>query len=209
MQLFIKKKSKIGKMKKKELVYREMLYQAIEKNKRVLTQAELARTLAISLSTVNNALKPLVKMWAVDVKKRNFSVIDIRKVLYYWASVRNLEKDIVYAAKVEKPARTIESEMPKDVVFTAYSGYKFKFKDVPSDYSDIYIYSENIEEIKRRFGDNKGKKNFQNLFVLKTHDMIKEITIAQLFVDLWNIKTWYAHEFLKALEKRINEMLEI
>ena len=37
---------------------------------------------------------------------------------------------------------------------------------------------------------------------------MKEITVAQIFVDLWNLKEWYAKDFLKAMEKKINGLLE-
>lgn len=190
-------------MLKKELIYREILYQAIEKKNRKMTQAELARSLKISLSTVNNALKPLIKMNAIDIKKRNFVLIDPKKALYYWASIRKIEKDIIYSTRIEKPILVIESEMPSDVLFTAYTGYKFEFKDVPADYSEIYIYTENIKEIKKRFPFKEGPSN---LFVLKRQ--FDKVTMAQLFVDLWNIKTWYARDFLIALEKKILELID-
>lgn len=193
-------------MKNKELVYREMLYQAMEKKNKTSTQAYLAKALNISLSTANNALKPLRKMGAVKVNPRNFVVTEPKKVLYYWASIRNLEKDIAYKTRLNMPVREIEKSMPDDAVFTAYSGYKFKFKDVPSDYSEVYVYGADLE---KRFSPNK---NTPNLFVLKKDELAekygKTATIAQLFVDLWNIREWYAKEFLKALEAKINGILE-
>ena len=193
-------------MKKKELVYREILFQAMEQKNKSLTQAYLAKALHISLSTVNNALQPLVKMNAVNVKQRGFDVIDVKKILYYWASIRNIEKDIVYATRVDAPVRKIESEMPNDVVFTAYSAYKFKFKDVPADYSEVYVYGRNLE---KRFPKNNKRPN---LFVLKKDHLIekysKTSTLAQMFVDLWNIKEWYARDFLNAMEEKINGILE-
>jgi len=33
-------------------------------------------------------------------------------------------------------------------------------------------------------------------------------TIAQIFVDLWNLKEWYAKDFLKAMEAKLNGILE-
>ncbi len=68
-------------MKKKELVYREILYQDMEKGSRKLTQAGLAKRLRISLSTVNHALEPLKKMGAVRIKSRSFETVDTRKIL--------------------------------------------------------------------------------------------------------------------------------
>ena len=194
-------------MKKVELVYREILFQAIEKNNKSLTQSYLAKTLNISLSTVNLALKPLESMNAVKIKKMGFDVIDIKKVLYHWASKRNIEKDIIYKTRIEESVKEIEKQMPNNIVFTAYSAYKLKFNDVPADYSEIYIYGE--EDIKKRFKENN---KVPNLFILKKDNAIdkygKTATIANLFVDLWNLNQWYAKDFLKALEAKIGGILE-
>lgn len=195
------------KVKKKEWIYREMLYQTIEKKKRVITQAELARNLAVSLSTVNNAVHPLEKIGAIEIHPRNFHIIDGRKILLYWATIRHLDKDIFYAARVEKPVKEIEKEMPDTVIFGAYSAYKFLFKDVPADYSEVYVYGG--EDVRERFPENKG---VPNLFVLKKDVLMekygKNTAIAQTFVDLWNLKEWYAKEFVKAMEARLHGILE-
>jgi len=194
-------------MKQTEIVYREVLYQAIEKKNNNLTQAELSRTLNLSLSTVNNAIKHLENIGSININPRNFRVIDIKKILYFWASVRSLQKDILYRTRIERPVIEIEKLMPNDIVFSAYSSYKFTFKDVPADYSEVYIYGD--EKIKERFPEKKG---IPNLFVLKKDDLMdrygKKTTIANTFVDLWNIKEWYAKEFLKEMEKKINGFLE-
>lgn len=194
-------------MKKIETVYREMLYNAIEKGKKNLTQSYLAKSLQVSLSTVNLALKPLARMNAIRIKKMGFDIIDVKKILYYWASVRNIENDIIYKTRVEEPVAAIEKQMPDDIVFTAFSAYKFKFKDVPADYSEVYVYG--FDEIKNRFKPND--KN-PNLFVLKKDNQIekygKTAAIANIFVDLWNLRQWYAKDFLKALEAKIARVLE-
>ena len=194
-------------MKRSELVYREILFNAMEKQNRRLSQAYLAKTLKISLSTVNLALKPLVRMNAIKIGRMGFNVMDIKKILYCWASIRNIEKDIIYKTRIEEPIREIERLMPNDIVFTGYSGYRLKFKDVPADYSEIYVYGS--ENIKKRFEENN--KN-PNLFVLKKDGVVenygKIATIANLFVDLWNLKEWYAKDFLKALEAKFGRFLE-
>lgn len=194
-------------MKKIEFVYREILYQALENKNRILTQLAIARKLSISLSTVNHALKPLKNMAAVEIKLKNFRTLDIKKIIYYWASVRNLEKDIIYKTRVDKPVKKIESEMPEGIVFGTYSAYKFKFKDVPADYSEVYVYGEDTE-IKKRFIENKKRPN---LFVLKKDNFMEEYgkttTLALTFVDLWNLKEWYAKDFLTALEEKIRALL--
>lgn len=190
-------------MKKIEQVFREILYQAIEMKNRKLTQLKLSKKLGFSLSTINLAVKKLEKMNAIKIGKMNFRVIDLRKILYYWASIRNLEKDIVYKTRVEMPVKEIEKNMP-NITYGVYSAYKFKFKDVPADYSEVYVYAdEELEVIKKRFPFKEGR---ENLVVLKKDNNMKygKIgTIAGIFVDLWNIKEWYASDFLKALEEKI------
>ena len=191
-------------MKRIEEVYREMLFRSMEKKENNLTQSQLASSLNVSLSVVNLALEPLKRMNAIKVKNRSFDVIDKRKILYYWASIRNIEKDIVYETRVEKPVMKIESEMPNNAIYGCYSAYKFKLKDVPADYSEVYIYSNDINEIKKRF---PKKDNNPNLFVLKKDSNMKEMTLANIFVDLWNLKEWYARDFLISLERKIDGLL--
>lgn len=184
-------------MKKMELVYNRILEEAIENKNNKLTQKSLSKELRISLSTVNYALKPLKNMGAIKINLKNFNIINIKKILYYWASIRNIEKDIIYKTRIDENVIEIEKLIPNTAIFTAYSAYKFKFNDVPADYSEVYVY-ENKDVIKERFKENEG---IPNLFVLKKD--INKLTLANLFVDLWNLKEWYAKEFLQALEKKL------
>ncbi len=194
-------------MKKIELVYREILYGTIEKKETSFTQSELSKKLGISLSIVNLAVKKLESLGAVKIMQRSFKVLDIKKVIFFWASIRNLWKDVIFKIRVEIPVREIERIMP-NIIFTAYSAYKLKFKDVPADYSEVYIYADNeeVEKIKKRLVNFKTSEKNPNLFVLKKDQALssyKDIPNAQIFVDLWNLKEWYSKEFVNELEKRI------
>ena len=193
-------------MKRIEEIYREILHQVSEKKNNTLTQRETSIKLDVSISTVNHALKILRKMNAIKVNPRNFKVTNPKKILYYWACIRNLKKDIIYKTRVDEGVIDIEKKMPDDAVYAAYTAYKFKFKDAPSDYSEVYAYSNNIKEIKRRFPDNN---NVPNLFILEKDANLgkygKTSTIGNIFVDLWNLEEWYAKEFLKAIEKKISD----
>lgn len=189
-------------MFKSETVYREIM----EMSDARLTQLGLSKRLDLSISTVNNALKPLVAMGAVKILQRGLRVTDREKLLFYWASVRNLEKDVVYSTRSDKPPSEIEKGMPASVIYTAYSAYKFKFGSVPADYSEVYVYSENMEDIRKRFPQQQGPGN---LFVLKTDDRLAVLSkdniapLSQVFVDLWNIREWYAKEYVKELGARL------
>ncbi len=94
-------------MKKQEAIYREILYRAIEKKEFSLTQLELSKKLNLSLSIVNSAIKKLNSIGAVKIMQRGFKILDIKKILYFWASIRNLEKDIIFKARIEAPVREI------------------------------------------------------------------------------------------------------
>ena len=193
-------------MKKKEWVYREILYQTLEKKENFITQKFLSEKCKVSIGNVNHAIEPLESMNAIEKKPKGFRVIEAKKILLYWASIRNLNRDIVYETFAKNSVMDIEKSMPQ-VLFTAYSCFKFKFNSVPSDYSEVLIYG-NKKEIMDRFPPEQGK---HNVIVLQpdTHLMqFKEIPISQLFADLWNLNTWYAQEFLKALEVKINGILE-
>ena len=184
-------------MKKIEFVYNKILEESIENKNYKLTQKYLSKELKLSLSTVNYALRPLWNMWSVKINSKNFEIINIKKILYYWASVRNLERDIIYKTRVDKNVSEIEKNIPDSALFTAYSYYKFKFNDVPADYSEVYVYC-NKEDIKKRFNETKG---ISNLFVLKKS--FSKVTLANLFVDLWNLKEWYAKDYLQELESKL------
>ena len=187
-------------MKRIEQIYREMLYQRMEKNNAVLTQKGLSMKLGVSLSTVNYALKNLKKMGAIEIRKMNFAIVNPKKILYYWASLRNVERDVIYSTRVNMNVSEIEKTMPQNTIFTAYSGFKFMFNEMPSDYASVCVYAKDTAEIKNRFPENK---NPSNVFILKQDENLKQLTLAQLFVDLWNLKEWYAKEFLDALEKKM------
>ncbi len=201
-------------MKNIEIVHREILYQAIEKKNRKLTQAEIARKLNLSLSIVNSAVKRLEEIGAIEIYPRNFHIIDVKKILYYWASIRNLNKDVIYKTRVKLPVKEIEKQMPADTIFAAYTAFKFLFKDVAADYSEVYIYADEIslKEIIKRFPMDHKKVSIPNLIVLKKDKSMdsygKKTTIANTFVDLWNIKEWYAKEFVKTIEAKLNGILE-
>ena len=192
-------------MTKKEIIWREILFQAIENKKFEFTQKELAQKYRFSLSTVFNALKVPREAGAVE-GKRGFRVLDIEKFLYLWATFRKIKKDIIYQTAVKKGVFSIEGEMPPFVIFGAYSAFLKKYKFAPADYDKVYVYIEekNLEEIKKRFPPQKG---YINLIVLKADPWLKNFgpitPDCQTFVDLWNLTEWYAKDFLNALKEKI------
>lgn len=193
-------------MKKIERVYREILFKAFEEGKRELTQKSLSESCRISIGNVHYSLEPLENMNTIEKKAKKFLILDPKKILIYWASIRNPTKDVLYKTHSDKSLRTIENEMPP-CLFTAYSGYKFRWGEPPADYSEVYVYAD-AEEIQDRFPPQEGRNN---VFALKWDEHLRkfeETPLAQIYVDLWNLPTWYAQEFIKSLDGRINGVLE-
>jgi len=195
-------------MKKIEIIWRELLFQVMEKKSRQFTQKELAAKFGFSTSTVFQALKIPRKMGAVRVTGRFFILEDPEKLLYHWASFRDLKKDIILAGRVELPVFEIEGRVPPDVVFAGYSAARQILVEPPADYDKVYLYTQNIEEIKKRFKFEKGR---ENLIALKGDRFLSNYgpvtTLSQTFVDLWNLSDWYAKEYVRSLKEKIDEIL--
>ena len=191
---------------KKEIIWREILVKATKREQLEFTQKNLAQKFGFSVSTVFNALNTPRSQGAVKVTGRNFRVVDAEKLLYIWATQRNLEKDVIYKTFFSASAKEIEGLMPPDVVFGAYSAYVHKLGNAPADYDKVYVYAGDHEllELKNRFPKTKGNPN---VFILQKDNFLEPengVTPAvQIFVDLWNIKDWYAREFLNKLKEVI------
>ena len=185
-------------MLKSELVFIEIFRGA-------KTQKEIAERLGISLSTVNNAIEPLARVGAIEKRKFGLRIVDREKAVSYWASARNLEKDIVYKTRAEMNVKEIEKSMPSGITFTAFTAFRLKFRDVPADYSEVYVYAEEEElgEIKKRFPQKGGPANLIVLLKPEKFGNEKIVSNELMFVDLWNLKEWYAKEFLNALKQKI------
>ena len=148
-------------------------------------------------------------MGAVRVGGRNFVLEDSEKLLYHWASVRSLEKDIIFAGNVKLAVFEIEGRMPPEVVFGGFTAAREILGGmVPADYDTVYVYAASQEEVKNRFEFGKERPN---LFVLKADGFLASYgpltTIAQTFVDIWNLPIWYAKDFTKSLKEKIDELL--
>jgi len=192
-------------MLERDLVYLELL-SAPRGGK--LTQLGIAKRLGISVSTVSNAIKPLREMGAITVRQRCFEVMDRERALIHLASSRNTLRDVSYKTRVEAGLMEIERGMPSGIAFTAYSGFRLRFKEAPADYSEVFVYADEscLEEIMARFPKRSGPPN---LFVLSAGQTLLErcadgIAPAPLiFADLWNMKEWYSRDFIAALKKRM------
>ena len=185
-------------MLKKEVLLIKILEKCFKEKATRFTQKELSKEASIGL--VNSLVKELKGLGIVKVYKRHFEVIDLKKLLIYTCVQRNFYKDIIDSFHVEASIKEIESSMPPKVTYTSYSAYRLLFNEAPSDYSEIYVYSN--ENLRKRFKINDKKR--PNLFVLKKDfNMTNIAPMPLIYIDLWNLKEWYAKEFLKSFEERL------
>jgi len=197
-------------MKKIEIIWRELLFQTLEKKNNCFTQKKLALKFNFSTSTIFQALKVPRKMGAVRVGGREFVLQDPEKLLYHWASVRDIKKDLIYQTSSDMSMLELESSMVPEVVFGAFSAYRLRFNDAPADYDHLwtYIKPSDLPHLKDRFPFQKGQAN---LFFLQADPFLakygKTTTMCQTFVDLWNLPDWYAKEYVNALKEKIDDLL--
>lgn len=199
-------------MKKIETLWHHILLGALAERRYQHTQKELALRFGFSLSTVHFAIRVPTQIGAIRKTSKFFVLQHYEKLLYYWASMRNLERDIFYRTLVNAPLSEIEGLIPPGAIFACYSAARRILVEPPSDYSRVYFYAkrEDLEKIKRRFPPSSQKGSF-NLCVLRLPDHMGDYgqitTLPQTFVDIWNLADWYANDFTKGLKEKIDGLL--
>ncbi|MEW5995716.1 MAG: replication/maintenance protein RepL [Candidatus Zixiibacteriota bacterium] len=194
-------------MKKYNRAIREILHRVQEKNEIFMSQKSLAQACKISMDTVNRMVTKLSEFRAIEKKPFGFRVIEPKKVLLFWAATRNLTADIVYSTYSPDSMEEIESDMPKGTIFTAFSGFHKRFGKAPTAHDEVYVYSDREEEIKRRFPERMVERS--NIFVLKSDPHLAKLskdgvaTIAQIYVDLWQVGGSQADRHLLELDQKL------
>lgn len=197
-------------MLKKEIIWREILEKALQKRERVFQQKDLAQKFGFSLSTVFNSLKVPRATGAARVTGKNFVLENPEKLLYIWATFRNLKKDIIYQTNYQAGPQKIESLLPPKAILGAYSAYVRIFKEAPADYDKAYVYLPKtaLPDLKKRFPENKKSPN---LIVLEADRFLPKYggftPFSQTFVDIWNLPEWYAQDFYKDFQKKLQGLI--
>lgn len=198
-------------MKKIETVWHHILTEALREGKVRHTQQELAHRFHYSLSTIYHAIRIPTEMGAIRKATKFFVLQDFKKLLYYWASFRTLNRDLLYETASNLPLREIEGLALPGSIYGAYSAAKRLLGEPPADYSKIYFYilPNDLQAFKRRFPPSS--KHSANTFALKMLPVMQEYgsttTLVQTFVDLWNLADWYARDFTQTLEAKIDGLL--
>jgi hypothetical protein len=199
-------------MKKIETIWHHLLWQTLEKGEFKHTQKSLADCLGYSLSTVNLAIKRASNIGAVRVAGKFFVVTDVKKLLFYWATHRELAKDLIYKTFSDLSIDEIEGLIPPQAIMAGFSAARKILKEAPADYAKVFFYMSegDLGVAKKRFPENNGKNN-NNVFVLKSFpkqtDYGQLTTLPQTFVDIWGLSDWYARDFITGLEEKIDGLL--
>src|SRR3989344_2606330 len=106
-------------MRKIEYVWRELLYKAIEQKDPYFSLTKLAQKFDLSTSVVSHAVYPLRELGIAEVGKRSSKIIDSEKLLFFWATRRNIKKDIIYATHSQLSVVERETSLPAGVFLTA------------------------------------------------------------------------------------------
>lgn len=199
-------------MTKKEVLWREILFQSRQNRKIQFTQKELALKFGFSISTVFNALKTPRDSGAIKVTGRFFILEDYKKLLYLWASERSLKKDIYYKEFLNEKTNKLEGIMSPEAVFGLYSGFKSIYQQIPAEYDHLYVYIENekLPLVLDRISPVGQSKVSPNFFIIEPDKWFRtypQPLLEQIFVDIWNSQEWYSKDFLKTLEEKINLMI--
>ncbi len=190
-------------MKKIEMIWREILEETSKNH--VFQQNLLAKKYGFSTSTVFAALKPLRGIGAIEVTGRNFRVINREKILLFWATHRELKKEIIYQTFVNLPVLEIEGLMPQEVIYGAYAAARRHLRRAaPADYDKVYVYADDFSKIKHRFPPNSHFS--PNLFVLRADPFLFRLgsitPVSQTYADLWNLSDWFAQDYFQALKEQ-------
>lgn len=201
-------------MKKIETIYHHLLWTAVDKGQFRHTQQNLARDFNYSTSTVHYALEKPTALGAVRKASKFFVLQDFKKLLYYWANLRNIKPDILLQLSLNLSAIDIEQLLPANTFLGGYGAATRYLQTTPVDYNQVMVYArpEQTSLFQDRFQYELRENHAPQLTVLKLppypETRAETTTPIQTFVDLWNRPEWYAHDFLRALESKLeNELL--
>ena len=159
-------------MKKIETIWHFLLLQALSEGVFRHTQQDLAKRFHMSLSTVHHALHTPTAIGAIRKESKFFVLEDAIKLMYYWASARNLNRRIFYQTYSDKPIQEIESFALPTSIFACYSAARIIMGEAPADYATVYFYDDpaHSQDIHTRFPPD-STKHANVFFLTKTPDM--------------------------------------
>lgn len=200
-------------MRKIETIWHNLLYKAFKEGQYKFTQQDLAAHFGYSLSTVHHALDVPSAMGAIRKEGKFFILQDFTKLLYYWASVRSLARDIIFSTHSDMPVKEIEKLALPGSIFAGYTAARYILGEPPADYAKTYVYlpKKDKDDFAARFESSPKPKQYHNVFALLLPHAMPQYgditTPIQTYVDIWNMSDWYSKDFLAALEQKLRGVL--
>ncbi|MEW6222412.1 MAG: hypothetical protein AB1476_03725 [Candidatus Hadarchaeota archaeon] len=185
-----------------ERIYRELLLLSLSGESRT-KQEDLAKRCQVSIGLVNKTARKLAAARAVETTRRGLRTLSPARILNLWATERRLDRDIVFAFRID-PLE--EKNLPRGAALTAFSAWSSLTKRRPAEYSRIYFYIWDREEFNRWLGFRKQKirKTNPNIFVLQVDDphLLQTskhgvVPVPQIYVDIYAIGGPEAAPYLK------------
>jgi hypothetical protein len=191
-------------MWKFERIYRELILSSLNQIS-LVRQEEIASKCMVSLGLVNKTVKKLEAAMAVEATRNGVRVLSPARLLNLWAAERDVSKDIWQSFRLD-PFTEVEKSIPKDAIFTAFSGWFMTSGRKPAEYDRTYFYVTNRESFNLWLGFRKGKirKTNPNVFAIYVGDehLIRSskkgvACVPQVYVDIYSINGPEAPPFLR------------
>ena len=196
-----------------ERIYRELLLNSLSKVSNV-KQEELARRCQVSIGLVNKVIKKVEAARAAEATRLGVRILSPARILNLWATERKLARDVWQAFRLD-PIEDVERELPRGAILTAFSAWSSLTGRRPAEYSRLYFYVGEKEELERwvSFRRAKIRKTNPNIFALHVEDPHLLLTsqnsiapIPQVYVDIYSIGGPEAAPYLKDIAQTYQEL---
>jgi hypothetical protein len=130
----------------------------------------------------------------------------------FFATYRQPDKDLIYQTRVEKPVTELEQWVPPQATYATYTAASHLLTEAAADYGKLYFYLDSKQQhlAQKRFPPTDKTRLEPNIYVWqKPPQILSEQDYTNLiltFADLWNLKDWYAQDFVTALQDKINQV---
>jgi len=196
-----------------ERIYRELLLNSLSKVSNV-KQEELARRCQVSIGLVNKVIKKVEAARAAEATRLGVRILSPARILNLWATERKLARDVWQAFRLD-PIEDVERELPRGAILTAFSAWSSLTGRRPAEYSRLYFYVGEKEELERwvSFRRAKIRKTNPNIFALHVEDPHLLLTsqnsiapIPQVYVDIYSIGGPEAAPYLRDIAQTYQEL---
>ncbi|MHB1783156.1 MAG: hypothetical protein ACYCTE_10815 [Acidimicrobiales bacterium] len=164
---------------------------------------EIARTLAVPVSTAHRALDRPAEIGAVTVHThRGLRVVNPWRLLMLWAARRDLAGDVVARTTTSlTPWQTERLLLDEGAIIGGFGGAVARLGENPiGPYDTVFAYGEAI--------DLPGP-GATTVLTLKKDPLLARYgevaPLAQCFVDLFNTPGWKAARFVETLSGRLGD----